>query len=401
MEDRARAPAARSAWLTRNVLVLGLVSLFTDSSSEMIIPLLPMFVVALPGGGALALGIIEGAADAVASLLKLVSGMWADRRGHRRPLVLLGYSLSSLVRPLVAATGAAWQVLAVRVTDRVGKGLRTSPRDALLAASVDEGHRGLAFGFHRAMDHAGAVLGPLLAVGVLALWPGDLRRVFWLAAIPALLAVVTLAVGLREAARPAAPRGAAVDLHWRPEERRRLVRFLVPLGIFTLGNASDTFLLLRVGGTHASLTTLPLLWMGLHVVKSAVSPVGGRLADRWGARRTLALGWLVYAAVYAGFAVVTEPVAMSALFVVYGFFHGLSEAPEKAIVAAMVTEDRRGTAFGWYNLTLGALALPAGLLFGGIWQAFGPAAAFSAGAALAAAALVVLAATAPRRTDPR
>lgn len=381
--------------LPRNVLVLGAVSLLTDASSEMIVPLLPAFLLTLPGGGALALGLIEGAADTVASLLKLFSGVWADRLGRHRPLVLLGYGLSSAARPIVALAGAAWHVLLVRVLDRVGKGMRSSPRDALLAASVPAERRGFAFGFHRSMDHAGAVIGPLLALGALALWPGQLRLVFWLAAVPAALAVATLALGLREVGSPA--RAAPPDLRFAPGEKIALLRFLGPLALFTLGNSTDAFLLLRAGATSPSLTTLPVLWLALHVVKTVTSPIGGRLADVWGPRRTLALGWVVYAAIYAGFAVVDSQAGVAVLFVTYGLFHGLTEAPEKALVASLVAPDRRGTAFGWYNLVLGALALPAGLLFGGVWQALGSAAAFLMGSVLAIAALAALALAAPRQ----
>jgi MFS family permease len=381
------------ARLPRNVLVLGAVSLLTDASSEMIVPLLPAFLLTLPGGGALALGLIEGAADTVASLLKLFSGVWADRLGRHRPIVLMGYGLSSAARPIVALAGAAWHVLLVRVLDRVGKGLRSSPRDALLAGSVPAEQRGFAFGFHRSMDHAGAVVGPLLALAALALWPGRLRLVFWLAAVPAALAFATLALGLRETG--AVARAAPPQLRFAPGEKAALLRFLGPLALFTLGNSTDAFLLLRAGATSASLTTLPVLWLALHVVKSVTSPLGGRLADTWGPRRTLALGWIVYAVIYAGFAWVDSEAGIAVLFVTYGLFHGLSEAPEKTLVASLVAADRRGTAFGWYNLTLGVLALPAGLLFGGVWQAFGSSAAFLLGAGLALAALVALVVAAP------
>ena len=379
------------AWLTRNVLLLGLVSLLTDTASEMIVPLLPVFLTTTLGAGAVALGWIEGLADGTSSLLKLLSGRWADRSGRNRPLVTAGYSLSSFARPFVAAAAAPWHVLAVRIADRTGKGIRTSPRDALLAASVPERARGAAFGLHRAMDHAGAVLGPLLAAGFLALVSEDLRVLFWLTAVPGAAAVLVVFFCVEEA-RPD-PRDDAEPGPPGPGAAPGLVRFLVPLGLFTLGNASDVFLLLKAGGTRAPLATLPLLWMGLHVVKTAASIPGGWLADRVGRRRVIGAGWVFYAAVYAGFAFAESQAAIWALFLLYGLYHGLTEGPEKALIAQIAPRRRRGTTFGWYHLTLGILALAASVLFGSIWELASSRAAFltSAGLALlAVAALAVL-----------
>jgi MFS family permease len=388
-----KSPPRRS-WLSRNVIALGLVSLFTDASTEMIVPLLPAFITIVLGAGPLALGWIEGASDAVASVLKLLSGRWADRTGRNRPFVLAGYTLASVVRPLVALATAPWHVLAVRLTDRVGKGLRNSPRDAMLAASVRPDERGRAFGFNRALDHTGAVLGPLVAVAFLSARPNDLRTLFWLAAIPGALAVLVLIVGVREVApetgrpEPDAAPGSALPT-------RSLLRFLVPLGLFTLGNASDVFLLLKAGATRAPLTTLPLLWIALHVVKSSTSLVGGRLADRWGHKRTIAVGWLVYVACYVGFGFAESQLTVWILFLVYGAYHGLSEAAEKALVAKLSPARRRGTGFGWYYLTLGFLTLAASVLFGALWETLGSRTAFLASAGLAAAALLSLLALVP------
>ncbi|MBI4701244.1 MAG: MFS transporter [Deltaproteobacteria bacterium] len=358
----------------------------------MVLPLLPAFLAAL-GAGAFALGWIEGLAEAVASVLKLASGRWADRLGRSRPFVVAGYSLSSLVRPLVALAAASWHVLAVRVVDRVGKGLRTSPRDALIAASVDPADRGAAFGLHRAMDHTGAVLGPLLAAAFLTFWSSDLRSLFWLTAIPDAGVILLVALGVREApAAAAAATAPAPSATPGPaaRPRRALATVLVPVGIFTLGNASDVFLLLKAGAVHAPLVSLPLLWMGLHVVKALLSVPGGRLADRWGRRRTIALGWLVYAAVYLGFAFAQTRAAVVGLFLVYGAYHGLAEGPEKALVADLAPRGRGGTTFGWFHLTQGLLALAASVLFGSLWEWAGSAAAFITSAALAAVAVVLL-----------
>ena len=372
-------------WLTRNVLALGLVSLLTDASSEMILPLLPAFLVTLPGGGALALGVIEGAADTIASLLKLVSGRVADRTGRHKPLILAGYGLSSLVRPLVALALAPWHVLAVRCTDRVGKGLRTSPRDALIAGSASSEKHGKAFGFHRAMDHTGAMLGPLLAVGVLAWVTTDLRVVFALAAVPGALAVAAIVFLVRDQQRQAGP---AKKILLAPS--RSLLAVLVPVGVFTLGAASDTFLLLRLGLEKEDVIALPLLWVALHLVRSVLSTPGGMLADRIGHRASLTLGWLVFAGVFAGMALTESREAAIALFLVFGLYNALAEAPQKALVARFAARTEQGTSFGWYNLTVGLMALPANLMFGALWQQWGAPAAFATGAALALAAVVLL-----------
>jgi MFS family permease len=384
------------AWRRGNVLWLGIVSLLTDASSEMVVPLLPLFLTTVLNGGPLALGWIEGAADATSSMLKLFSGRWSDRTGRRRPLVLAGYGLSTVARPLVAVAGAPWHVLVVRVTDRVGKGIRSSPRDALIAGSVGPEDRGAAFGFHRAMDHAGAVIGPLLALAALWMWPGDLRTVFALAAIPGVFAVLAIAVGVREAA-PTAPPPPQPPLGKPPPELRGL---LAAVALFTLGNASDVFLLLRAGGEVGSTTTLPLLWMAFHVVKVGSSLLGGRLSDRIDRRRVILAGWLVYALVYAAFAYVEDPLAIAALFVVYGTYHGLTEGAERALVADLAPAGARGTAFGWYNLVVGLLALPASVMFGLLWEVAGAPVAFLTGSALALAAALVLAAAVRAPPEP-
>lgn len=381
------------ARLTRTVVGLGVVSLLTDAATEMALPLLPIFLTTTLAAPAVFLGVIEGTADAVAAVLKLVSGRISDRVSKRRPLVLMGYSLSGLSRPFLALALAPWHVLAVRVVDRVGKGVRSSPRDALLSMSAPEGQRGFVFGFHRAMDHAGAAIGPLLALAVLWATEGDLRWVFGLTVVPGVLAVLAILFLVKEAEGPAPPSSRAGPLLGRPS--RPLLRLLLPLVVFGLGNASDVFLLLKVGGSRDVLTTLPLLWMGLHLVKSATSSWGGALADRVGPRRVVLAGWAVYAGVYLAFSVVDSLLGMAGLFLVYGLFHGLTEGPEKALVASLSTTTERGTAFGWYHLTVGLAALPAGLLFGGLWDAFGAPVAFLTGAGLAVVASLLLVLVAP------
>lgn len=380
--------------LGRNVIALGVVSFFTDVSSEMIYPLLPVFLTTTLGASAGMLGAIEGAAESTASLLKLASGWWSDRVGKRKPLVVIGYGIASIARPLIAVTQSAGQVLAIRLTDRIGKGLRNAPRDALIADSVDPSIRGKAFGFHRAADHAGAVLGPLIAF-VLLQWLGfDLRTVFWLALVPGVFAMVTVIAFVREAKAP--PAHAAENFP-APEARagnshlpRSFWAYLAVVLLFTLGNSTDAFLLLRANQLGVPLALVPILWATLHVVKSAASTHGGALSDRIGRVPTLIAGWTIFALVYLGFGVATQQWHVWALFVVYGLFFALTEGTERALVADF-TGSKRGTAFGWFHLTVGLGALPASVLFGLVWDHAGASAAFFLGAALAMLAAIGIA----------
>lgn len=384
--------------LGRNVLALAAVSLLTDVASDMTYPLLPLFLASVLGASATAVGAIEGAAESTAALLRLASGWLSDRVARRKPLVLAGYGLASAIRPLIGLAQSASQVLAIRVADRVGKGIRGAPRDALIADSVDPAIRGRAFGFHRAADHAGAVVGPLLAFALLE-WAGlGLRQLFLLTAIPGALAVAALVFGVREVPRTAAPASPAKSprLELGAQLGRRFWAFLAVLLVFTLGNSTDAFLLLRAADLGVPPALVPILWALLHVVKSASSTPGGALSDRVGRRPLLVAGWLLYAAVYLGLARASEPWHAWALFAVYGVYFGLTEGVEKALVADLVPADRRGTAFGWYNLALGIGALPASLIFGAIWDQAGPSAAFGFGASLALLAAIGIAFVAPR-----
>ena len=406
--------------LGRNVIALGVVSFFTDMSSEMIYPLLPVFLTATLGASAGMLGAIEGAAETTASLLKLASGWWSDRVGKRKPLVVVGYGIASFVRPLIAAAQSATQVLAIRLADRVGKGIRNAPRDALIAESVDPAIRGRAFGFHRAADHAGAVVGPLIAFALLQ-WLGvELRTVFWLALIPGILAMISVIAFVREV-RPASPaRSAAENSTAKPAEDwaeqpaenfaaqpaesslpKSFWAYLAVVLIFTLGNSTDAFLLLRANQLGIPIALAPILWALLHIVKSAASTHGGGLSDRIGRAPTLVAGWTIYALVYLGFARATQQWHVWALVVAYGLFFALTEGTERALVADFVGKDnRRGTAFGWFHLTVGLGALPASVLFGLIWDRAGAASAFYLGAALAAIAAVGIAVI-PKPTTQR
>jgi MFS family permease len=380
--------------LPSTVRRLGLVSLLTDASSEMIYPLLPSFLIGVLGAGPAFVGLIEGLAESVASLGKVVSGRISDRMRRRKPLIVGGYALSSLARPLVAAAAAPWHVLAVRITDRIGKGVRGAPRDALLAHVTPREDLGRAFGFQRAMDHAGAVVGPLVASALLLLHL-DLRTVFALAALPAAASVLVLVFGVREEPR-AAPMDRGRDRPAAPAAVKAsattpgLGRLLTVIGLFTLGNSSDAFLLLRAQDAGVTLPLIPILWTAHHVVKSSASTAGGALSDRVGRRAAIAAGWLLYALCYAGLALATSAGQVWALFAVYGLHHALTEAPERALIAEMAGAEARGRAFGLYHAVTGALLLPASLITGALWQRFSPAAALLTGAALALVASIAL-----------
>lgn len=380
--------------LGRNVVALGAVSFFTDISSEMIYPLLPVFLTTTLGASAAMLGVIEGAAESTASLLKLASGWWSDRVGRRKPLVVVGYGIASVARPLIAVAQSATHVLLIRLTDRLGKGLRTAPRDALIADSVEPAMRGRAYGFHRAADHAGAVLGPLIAFALLQ-WTGiSLRTVFWLAVIPGILAIITVVAFVRESeASPARSAAESSGSRAATAENPLPRNFWAYLGIvllFTLGNSTDAFLLLRASQLGVPIALLPILWAALHVVKSATSTHGGALSDRVGRVPTLIAGWGIFALVYLGFGVASQQWHVWALFVLYGLFFALTEGTERALVADF-TGAKRGTAFGWFHLTIGLGALPASILFGFVWDRAGAPAAFYLGAALAAIAAIGIA----------
>lgn len=381
--------------LPRTVVALALVSLLTDVSSEMIYPLLPIFLRNELGATVFAIGAIEGAAESISSLLKLVSGWWSDRARRRKPLLLIGYLLASVTRPLIGLATSITQVAALRLTDRVGKGIRTAPRDALIADAVSPAIRGRAFGFHRAADHLGAVLGPLVGLLLMRVYGVSIRSVFLLAAIPAALAMAVLFFGVREPPIVGMETGIPTDgvkrlatPGLRPTGTLR--NYLVIVFIFTLGNSTDAFLLLRATDAGVPVAWLPLLWSMLHVVKSLASTPSGILSDRIGRRPLIVGGWILYAAVYWAFGQVNAAWQIWGLFAIYGVFFGLTEGVEKALVADLASTNERGAAFGWYNLVIGVGALPASALFGAVWEWRGPAAAFNLGAALALVAGVAL-----------
>jgi len=375
--------------VSRTVIILGLASFFTDLSSEMIYPLLPVFLVGVLGAGALSLGIIEGVAESTASVLKVISGRWSDRIRRRKPLVLAGYSLSGAVRPLIGLA-AAWPfVLVMRFADRAGKGLRTSPRDALIADVTNPVSRGRAYGLHRAMDHAGAVAGPLAAAGLMASGM-SMRGVFFASALPAMIVVGVLSLGIREDRAFALPRAPSGSTGAWTEMGPEYKGFLGAVLLFTLGNSTDAFLVLRLAESGIGAELIAVLWSLHHVVKVVSTYAGGRLADRTGSRPMVLAGWSFYALVYLLFAVAESRAALVSIFLAYGLYYGLTEPAEKRWVANLVPDRLRGTAFGYYHGAVGLAALPASLIFGFVWQTLGAPAAFVLGAALAGAAAFLI-----------
>ena len=398
--------------LPRNVWATSLTSFLTDVSSEMLANVLPLFLANVVGVRAATIGLIEGVAESVASLLKLLAGALSDRLGVRKPLAVGGYAISAAAKPLfyLATTWSA--VAGIRWAERVGKGIRSAPRDALLADSVAAGRRGLAFGLHRAADTAGAVVGILAAIAVVV-WVqgGDLaleRRTFQIlvvmSAVPALLAVVVLAA-LAKDVPVAAARGGTGHRAGRKRLGRGFVAFAAVLALFELGNSSDAFLILRA--QERGLTVAGVLWvlLGFNAVYALVATPAGALSDRLSRRAVLAWSWGVYALVYLGFSLAEDKVHVALLFSLYGGYHGMAAGAAKAMVADLVPADLRGTAFGWYHAVVGVMALPASLAAGIVWQGvghwpgWGPAAPFVVGAFTAVGATALLLLVVPERAD--
>ncbi len=374
--------------LPRTVWLLGLVSLFNDSTSELVYPLVPLFLASVLMAGPRALGLIEGVAEATASLLKLFSGVLMDKRGHARGWVAGGYGLAALSRPLFYLASSWPMVLVLRFADRVGKGLRTSPRDALLGGAVDKDRRGLAFGLHRAMDNAGAVIGPLLAAFLLERGM-PLKNIFMWSVVPGVI-TVALALSVRES--PVVPAQDRQPFSWKmagfPPAYKR---YLLALALFTLGNSSNMFLLLRAKELGLPDYQVPLLWALVSGVAMAFSMPLSALSDRIGRVRLILTGWVVYGLFYLLLGLNSFHASMLwPLFAFYGLFLAATEGAEKALVADLAPHNQLGAAYGWFNLTAGFMLLPASMLFGWLWQGVAVEAAFGFSAACALLAALLL-----------
>jgi MFS family permease len=372
--------------IPKNVKALGFVSLINDAASEMIYPLLPIFLTSVLGVGAGALGVIEGIAESTASLLKLFSGWISDKIKKRKILVLIGYSLAALGRPMIALCRTWWQVAAVRFVDRLGKGVRTSPRDALISLSTPRDVKGKAFGFHRAMDHAGAIIGPLSAVLLLKLGI-DLKHLFLWALLPGVATILIVVFFIKEKKTEADSKNTNFDFSVLSKNFRVYLLILI---LFTFGNSSDAFLILKAKDSGAVVVLVPLLWVVLHFVKMTTSVPGGIWSDRVGRRKVIITGWIVYALIYLGFGFSYRLFHIWILFALYGIYFGLTEGVEKAFVSDLVDKKFQGTAFGFYHLAVGLASFPSSVIFGLIWQKFGSEAAFTYGASLAGLASILL-----------
>lgn len=388
--------------LPRPVFLFGLVSLFNDFASEMIYPLLPAFVTVVLGGGALSLGALDGAAEFAASFVKFGAGRLADAPRRRGGLIILGYLVAVLVRPLIALTGAAWQVIGLRVTDRVGKGIRTPPRDALIADVTPPEMRGRAFGFQRGLDHAGAVLGPLVAWWLLSRRTLDVRGVIEASWVPGVVVLVLAiwAVGDGRRREQAEAGGTVPEKTDAPAPSSsgffRPLPTLVAISAFYLLRMPETLLLLRTQQLGVSVSSVLLLWAALHVVRSFTSFLGGSLSDRFGPLRTMWLGWVCYAAIAVGFALEAGAATAWLLFLVLGTVAGLTESPERAIVSGLAG-SKQGSGFGSYHAATGMAALAGGLLLGALYQTRGAPLAFIVSAAGVTFAALWVAVAARRR----
>jgi MFS family permease len=391
----------RKIWgLHHNVFFLGLVSLLTDTSSEMIFTLVPLFVTNVLGAGAFAVGIIGGISESFDAVFRIFSGRLSDRLKKRKLLAVIGYGFSTIVKPFMLLASAWGGVLAVRFGDRVGKGIRTSPRDALIADSVGLETRGKGFGIHRAMDTSGAVLGLVIAAviiyavqgGALDLSRESYRWMVIVGVVPAFLAVIMLLAFVHEKGLPssAAAQAAGSISVAQQAFSRRFKLFLLIMGIFTLGNSSDFFIVLRAQDLNVSVLNITLMLVLFNVTYAAVSIPAGILSDKLGRRRVIALGWLVYALVYLGFAISTSVWHIWMLFACYGIYYGIVEGAAKAFVADLVPAERRGTAYGYYQGVVGLTLLPASVLAGWLWDKINPATPFYLGAGLAFLAMLGL-----------
>ena len=397
----------RPKFLPRTVVILGLVSLFNDAASEMIAPLLPLFLTATLGAGPAVVGLIEGIAEATASVLKLASGRLADRGWSIRALVIGGYSLSNVARPLIGLTGSWAGVLVLRFLDRAGKGIRTAPRDALIVTATPPDIRGRAFGFHRSMDHLGAVIGPLLAFAILAQGV-EMADTFVLSGVIGAAVVLLLFFGLprsrgqatAEPAAAAAARSSLIRLPWRTLDPR-LRRLIVASGVLALATTPEAFIVLWAHAQGLEIVWVPLVWAAAHLAKSAIAFPAGTLSDRYGRTVVLVTGWSARVATLLALAFApTSPLLVWVLFIAYAASLALTEAAERSLIGDVANERERGTAFGMYHLASGLLALPGALLFGVVWEWRGASTAFVGAGALTVVAITLIAVSGTSARSP-
>jgi len=386
---------------SKNVFFTGLVSFFMDVSSEMIYPLVPLFLANVLGVNKSMIGLIEGIAESTASLLKVFSGWLSDRIGQRKNLMIAGYAISTLSRPIIALAGTWHVVLTSRFVDRLGKGIRTAPRDAIIAESTESTHLARAFSFHRSMDTMGAVVGPAIALILLQLYNNNYKLVFWLSMIPGAIAVLVIIAFIKEKKRSAVsaadrPRLTLTQFDWR-------VKFFIVIAtLFALGNSSDAFLILRAEQVGVPTAMIPAVYLLFNLIYSLSAIPAGIAADKYGKKRLILLGFFLFAGLYYGFAVARNSAAIWVLFSLYGLFMGLTEGIQKAFLATIIPPDFKATAFGVYATAVGLATLPASLIGGLLWDRVSPAATFYFGAATAAlSALLFIALILSINVSPR
>ena len=374
--------------LRKNVFFAGLVSFFMDVSSEMIYPLMPLFLANVLGINKAMIGLIEGIAEATASLLKVFSGWLSDRIGKRKNLMIAGYAISTLSRPVIALAGVWQQVLAARFIDRLGKGIRTAPRDAIIAESTEVTHLARAFSFHRSMDTVGAVVGPAIALLLLQWYNGNYQTVFWLSMIPGIFAVLTIIIFIndKKTTQPtSSPRTRLTLKHFN----WKMKYFVLIAAIFALGNSSDAFLILRAQQVGVPVVVIPAVYLTFNLIYSLSAIPAGIAADRFGKKRLILLGFILFAVLYYGFAVAGSQTAIWLLFGCYGLFMGLTEGIQKGYLATIIPAEFKATAFGVYSTAVGLAALPASLIGGLLWDRVSPAATFYFGSATATVAALL------------
>lgn len=372
--------------LERNIFFIGLTSFLTDTTTKMIYAVMPLFLLSL-GATKIELSLIEGIAESTASVLKALSGWWSDKIRKNKPFMLVGYLFTAALSPLFAFASSPFHVLGIRFAERVGKGIRTAPRDSLIAASSEEGERGKGFGFHKAMDNSGAILGPLLAAGVLLLFPGDYRKVFVFAAIPAAFGVVSILVFVKECRQMEVQKLGKIHLR---DFSGRYYMFLSIVFIFTLGNSTDALLLVKAGDVGVQAGWIPMLYLAFNGVSVVFSVPAGILSDRIGRERLIIAGYLLYSGIYFGFGQVVKVPSVVMLFALYGLYSALTDGTQKAMVSDLVKRDVRGTGLGLYNSLVGITLLPASLIAGYLYDRVDNQAPFYFGAGMAMLAALLM-----------
>lgn len=372
--------------LERNIFFTGVTSFLTDTTTKMIYAVMPMFLITL-GASKTEVSLIEGIAESTASLIKAFSGWWSDRIGRNKPFMIIGYAFTALLSPLFAFVSSPMQVLLIRFTERIGKGIRTAPRDSLVAGSSDESERGRSFGFHKAMDNSGAIIGPLLAFGVLSLFPGNYRKVFMISAVPGIFGLITIILFVKEAKISSHKLPKSISLK---DFNKDFYLFLAIIFIFTLGNSTDALLLIKANDIGIKALFIPLVYLIFNSVSVVFSVPAGMLSDRYGREKLIIAGYLLYSFIYFGFGTTSHKAVVIILFALYGLYSAATDGVQKAMVSDLVDKDKKGTGLGIYNSITGITLLPASLIAGVLYDRVNSRAPFYFGAAMALIAAVLM-----------